>query len=206
VRKLLIICISCLSFISANGNEDIKPWQKQVKEIIKEGKLIVYQNGCDFLKASGKRRNECMEYPRRKNGKRRISSTGVFFNLPKKYNSFDFPICTYTHVDFGYKADDIVIHLQDKNGKYNQSKNFYTKPGLKEEDYKNFTAYDKEGKFIFTSGSLQFNCTWVYDLLEKPRHSGTYEFYFTFRGKKSNLVSIELTLDKSSHDGPSFIE
>lgn len=159
-----------------------------IKDVMREGKLIVYQNGCDYEKAAPHRKNECMEYPRKKNGKKDLSALGIFFNLPQKYDEFEFPLCARIHVDYGYEDSNIVIHLEGPG--YKQSKVFATK-GKLEGDYKRFVRADKKGEERFFHLSSKMRCTDINELLPTP-DSGIYNFYFTFRDRKSNVVQLEL--------------
>jgi len=206
MKKLIItLTILYLAFTNAEAKTDEQVFKEAMQKVMKKGKLIVYQNDCDFKKASSSKGNECIEYPRKKNGKLINRSLGMFLNVPKKYNEFDFPICGYLHVHYGYQKDDLVIHVKQQNGKYHESKVLNTKINLEKDDYKRFMRLDKKGNMFLGSISGSFECRRISELLIKPDESGIFDFYFTFRGRKSNIVQIELTLDKSSFDGTNYV-
>jgi len=161
-----------------------------MKNIMKEGQLIVYQNECDFEKAAPNRKNQCIEYPRRKNGRKNLRALGVFFNIPKYSDRFDFPVCARIHADYGYSNDDVVIHLE--GNEYKKSKVYATKGKLLQ-DYKKFIKINENGKAEFIQRTGKIVCTDINELLPTPP-PGVYSFHFTFRGSESNVVEIRIDL------------
>ncbi len=171
-----------------NGNIDNSP----ILNLISTSKLISYQNGCDFKNLSGVRRNKCYFNPIIGNKRISIRKLGVFINIPKTYSSFDFSIFAKINVDYNYKDDDIVLYLKSKDGSFNESKVFYTVNKISG-DYRDITKF-KDGKVYLYQKKRKYLNREIQKLFAKPLSSGVYDFYFTFRGEKSNTIQINLEL------------